>query len=337
MVSSFKEEPISLGAVVPCYRVSRQILPVLAAMPSVISKIYVVDDDCPERTGNLVEEKVTDPRVVVLYHDENQGVGGATISGYKRGLSDGISILVKIDGDGQMDPANVMQLAGPILAGQADYTKGNRFFKVKEIGEMPLNRVLGNIALSFMSKLSTGYWNIFDPTNGYTAIHSAVAQELPFESLSKSFFFESDLLYHLNTLGAKVQNVPMAAMYGDGSSSLVVKRIVPEFLYKHARNAFRRIFYNYFLRDFSLASVQLCVGFVLVAFGFGFGVATWREVAVTGINASAGTVMLVALPVLLGIQLILSFLAYDMSCSPEVPIHPMLEMRRGWETDQSLS
>lgn len=165
------------------------------------------------------------------------------MTGYRAALKDGIDIIVKIDSDGQMDPALIIDFVGPIVDGEADYTKGNRFFELEKVKSMPRIRLIGNAILSFMCKLSSGYWNLFDPTNGFTAIHADVARRLPFNSISKRYFFESDILFRLNTLRAVVIDIPMEAEYGDEISNLKISRIVGEFLVKHSKNFIKRIFY----------------------------------------------------------------------------------------------
>jgi glycosyltransferase involved in cell wall biosynthesis len=232
--------------------------------------------------------------------------------------------VVKIDGDGQMDPTLLPQFIAPILEGYADYTKGNRFFDLSELSQMPFVRLLGNAVLSFMSKISSGYWDIFDPTNGYTAIHARVIEHLPLEKISARYFFESDMLFRLNTLRCKVMDVPMDAHYGDEKSNLKISSVLFDFLFKHTRNFFKRLFYNYFLRDLSPASLELLVGPALLGFGVAYGTTQWRSSAVQDVNTAPGTVMLAAIPVLMGFQLILSFLNHDMQSTPKNAIHPRL-------------
>ena len=214
------------------------------------------------------------------------------------------------------------------MAGEADYTKGNRFFDLEEIRAMPKVRLFGNAVLSLMTKLSSGYWDLFDPTNGYTAIHAEVARHLPFGKISQRYFFETDILFRLNTLRAVVVDVPMDAKYGDEVSNLRISKIVGEFLIKHARNFMKRIFYNYFLRDLSLASIELPLGLVLLMAGTGFGGYHWLESAREGVATPAGTVMLAALPILMGLQLVLAFLGYDIATVPRRPRHRGLRARR---------
>jgi len=310
-----------IAVVIPCFKVAKHILGVIQHIGREVSQIYVVDDCCPEQTGRWVEEHCTDPRVRVIFNTENKGVGGAVMTGYVAALADDMSVIVKVDGDGQMDPRLIPDFVAPILSGQADYTKGNRFFDLEEIRQMPSTRLFGNTALSFMTKLSSGYWDLFDPTNGYTAVHAEVVRYLPLHKISTRYFFETDMLFRLNTLRAVVVDVPMDARYADEVSNMKISRIAGEFLTKNLRNMVKRIFYNYYLRDMSLASFELPVGIILLLFGTTFGIWHWAESVHSGIVTSAGTVMLSALPVLIGIQFILAFIGYDVQSIPKRPLH----------------
>jgi hypothetical protein len=189
---------------------------------------------------------------------------------------------------------------------------------------MPWPRLLGNAALSFLTKLSTGYWQLFDPTNGYTAIHRSVLALVPIEHVAQRYFFESDLLYQLNQLRAVVHEMPMSASYADESSSLRPLRMIGPFLFGNARNFARRLVYSYFIRGFSLASVELLLGAGGLLFGLGFGARTWWTSIASGVPATAGTVMLAALPLILGLQLVLSWLAFDIAAEPRYPVSPGL-------------
>ncbi len=324
MSSNLIEKPLSaarIAVVIPSYKVTGHIAEVIAAIPPLVWRIYVIDDACPNGSGKFVEANVRDDRVRLLYHQQNQGVGGAVMTGYRAAITDGAEVIVKVDGDGQMDPGLISNFVEPILAGEADYTKGNRFFDLEEIRAMPKVRLFGNAILSLMAKLSTGYWDLFDPTNGYTAIHTDVAKHLPFSKISQRYFFETDLLFRLNTMRAVVIDVPMDAQYGDEVSNLNISKIVSEFLVKHVRNFLKRIFYNYYLRDLSLASIELPLGLVLLVAGTGFGGYHWLESAREGVAAPAGTVMLAALPILMGLQFVLAFLGYDIASVPRRPRH----------------
>jgi dolichol-phosphate mannosyltransferase len=317
-----------IAVVVPCYRVAAHVVQVVRDIGPEVTRIYCVDDACPEGSGALVEEAFSDSRVRVIRLAENQGVGGAVMAGYAEAVAEGMDVIIKIDGDGQMDPALIPTFVAPIMRGEADYVKGNRFFDLRHIRRMPLVRRIGNLGLSFMSKASTGYWDVFDPTNGYTAIHGDVAALLPLDSISRRYFFETDMLFRLNTLRAVVVDMPMDARYGDERSNLRVSRIAGEFLAKHVRNLGKRILYNYFLRDLSIASIELLVGTALLSFGLAFGGWHWYMSSYSGVPASVGTVMLPALALLMGLQLILAFLGYDIASVPRRPLHPRLLGRR---------
>ncbi|WP_081818586.1 glycosyltransferase family 2 protein [Pseudomonas sp. PH1b] len=309
-----------IAVVIPSYKVKKNILSVIEAIGQEVTRIYVVDDCCPDGTGDFLENNCNDGRLLVIRHIENQGVGGAVMTGYQAAIDEDVDIIIKVDGDGQMDPRLIPSLISPIIDGRADYTKGNRFFDLEEIRAMPNLRLFGNAALSFMTKLSSGYWNLFDPTNGFTAIHTNVAKSLPFNKISRRYFFETDMLFRLNTLRAVVVDIPMSAKYGDEISNLKISKIIGEFSIKHARNFAKRIFYNYYLRDMSLASIELPLGLGFLLFGLIFGTYQWANSASTGLPSSAGTVMLSALPVIIGLQLTLAFLGYDINSVPNNPL-----------------
>lgn len=310
-----------IAVVVPSYKVTEHIEGVIDAIPDFVWRIYCVDDACPEESGVFITQSIRDKRVLVLTHEANKGVGGAMVSGYKQALIDGADIVVKIDGDGQMDPGLIFNFVQPIIDGVTDYTKGNRFHRIEDVQAMPAVRLFGNAVLSFMTKMSSGYWNLFDPTNGYTAIRADVLRDLPLDKLSERYFFESDMLFRLNTLRAMVTDVPMRAVYAEENSNLNIGKILLPFLTGHARNFGKRLFYNYFLRDFNIASIELVLGLSLFVFGLVFGLVQWESSISSGAPASAGTVMLSALPIIVGVQLLLSFLQYDIQAVTKFPVH----------------
>lgn len=318
-----------IAVVIPSYKVIDHIMGVINTMPSQVDKIYVIDDKCPVGSGDFVEANNTDPRVVVVRNEVNKGVGGAVMHGYRRAIEDGMDVIVKVDGDGQMDPRLIPKFIAPIVNEQADYTKGNRFYDLRHISRMPFIRLFGNAVLSFMTKFSTGYWDSFDPTNGFTAIDSRIAKVLPFEKISERYFFETDILFRLNTFRANVVDIPMDAHYADEESNLKISKILSEFLFKHIRNFGKRIFYNYFLRDLSIASLELVFGVGMVMFGVIFGGYRWALSAINNTPTPFGTIMLAALPVLVGIQLVLAFLSYDYAATPKTPVSPKLDPKLG--------
>ena len=326
-------ETLKIAVVIPCYKVKAHIQGVVAAIGPEVSNIYLVDDCCPEQSGNHALYHINDPRIKVIKNSTNLGVGGAVMRGYQQALLEDATIIVKIDGDGQMNPHLISQLIQPILDKTADYTKGNRFYNLETLRVMPNIRLFGNAILSFLTKLSSGYWDIFDPTNGFTAIHAHVASHLPFDKISKRYFFESDMLFRLNTLRAVVLDVPMDASYGHEISNLNVYQIIGEFLFKHTKNFFKRIFYNYYLRNMSIASIELPIGLGLFLFGTIFGCIEWIHHAKQHVSTPTGTIMLATLPTLMGLQLILAFMNYDISAIWRDPLH--LRMPKKQESKQS--
>lgn len=313
--------------VVPCYKVTDHVLGVLDAIGPEVARIYCIDDACPDHSGDLIERECHDPRVTVLRHEVNQGVGGAVLAGYQAALTEGADIIVKVDGDGQMDPALIPMLIMPILDGGADYTKGNRFYHLNDIRGMPALRIFGNASLSFLTKLSTGYWNLFDPTNGFTAIHAHAASLLRFEQIAKRFFFESDMLFHLGLEKAVVIDVPIRAHYGTEVSNLKITQIFFPYLSRHFSNTVKRIFYNYYIRDFSIASLEIILGITSLLFGVVYGLTSWATAIHTEHPSAAGTVMLAALPTIVGIQMLFNAINFDIQNVPSYPLQRLVFKR----------
>ncbi|MCB0340453.1 MAG: glycosyltransferase family 2 protein [Bdellovibrionales bacterium] len=320
---------MKLAVVIPCFRVRKHILSVLEGIPENVHRIFVVDDACPERTGELVLQECKDKRVSVITHDGNQGVGGATLTGFKAAVDEGMEILIKLDGDEQVDPALIPVLVKPLLNYEADYTKGNRFYDLESLREMPALRLVGNSILSLISKAATGYWDLMDPTNGFLAIHSSVFNLLPIEKISKRFFFENDLLFRLSTIRAVARDVPMASKYGSEISNLDIPLILLTFPMKFVSRTIKRIIYSYFVRDFNICSMQLIVGIVLLIFGVVFGMFYWISNSALGIVTPTGTVMIAAILVILGFQLLLAAITYDVMNLPKIPLSSSLHSTFG--------
>jgi dolichol-phosphate mannosyltransferase len=309
-----------IAVVIPCYRVRDTILGVIERIPKTVEAIICVDDSCPEHAGDFVEAECRDPRVVVIRNPKNLGVGGAMIAGYQAALGRGMDIVVKIDGDGQMDPAILPDFVDPLISGLADYTKGNRFFWPRSIYGMPVLRLIGNAGLSFLTKASSGYWRIMDPTNGYTAIHSVALRALPLDRVANRYFFESDMLFRLYNARAVVLDIPMDSRYANEKSSLSIYRVLLPFLLMNLRNLGKRFIYSYFVRDFNMASVMTIIGLPLLIFGVIFGTIGWIDSSRLGTTASAGTVMVAALPIIVGLQLLLSALSFDLNNQPQIAL-----------------
>lgn len=305
-----------IAVVIPAYKVKNQILEVVNSIPEIVSQIYVVDDKCPESCGEFLQQSYDGNRLKVIFNEKNLGVGGAVKEGYKQFLKDDqAEVIVKLDGDGQMDPSLIKGLVNSILLNQTDYSKGNRFNNLRSLKGMPTMRLFGNSVLSFLNKFVNGYWHIMDPTNGFTAIHKDTLHKLELDKIDNRYFFESDMLFRLSLVRARVEDFSMQALYADEESNLRIGKILFEFPPKYCVRFIKRIGYNYFLRDFNAGSLQLFMGTLLFMFGVIFGSINWLNSVNTGVEASAGTIMLSALPVILGFQLLLGFLNYDIQSS----------------------
>ncbi len=314
-----------VAVVIPCYRVEHKIGPLIASLPPFLKHIIVVDDASPDETAAIVMEAAKqDSRIILLRHPGNQGVGGAMLTGFRKALALNAQIVVKLDGDGQMDPAHLPNLLQPIIQGRADYTKGNRFRDFQALQKMPVIRRVGNMGLGFLTKAATGYWNLFDPTNGFVAIHGKVLAQLPLARIDRSYFFETSMLANLYLLGAVVKDVPMPAHYGDEVSSLSVWRSLVEFPVKLLKTFLRRLLLKYMIYDFSMASIYIIAGLPLLLFGLIFGISRWVQYSALKLPAPTGTVMLPTLSVLLGIQFLIAAIEIDLRSTPREPISPQL-------------
>ena len=243
-------------------------------------------------------------------------MGGAVKRGYEEALSLGAEIVVKLDGDGQMNPTDIDALIFPLVSRRADYSKGNRFDQLDQLFAMPKIRLIGNAVLSLLSKISSGYWSITDPTNGFTAITRQALRKMEVAKVSNRYFFESDMLFRLNLAGAVVQDVSMPARYGGEKSNLSVGRSVFEFGWKHYVNFNKRIFYRYYLREWSIASLEWPLALLFFAFGAIFGLNALIVSDQTGNPVTAGQVTLTAMTIIMGMQLFLSFVSYDVQAEP---------------------
>ena len=307
-------DSLRVAVVIPSYKVSKHITRVIETLPEEIDDIIVVDDACPESSGN-VAQGLQNGKVEVFWHTENKGVGGAMKTGYEAALKNGAHVVVKLDGDGQMYPNQIHNLLIPLLTNKADYAKGNRLYSLKTVKSMPKVRLFGNVVLSFLSKISTGFYQIFDPNNGFTAISADALNLLEFSEINERYFFESDMLYQINSVGLQAVDVPMAAIYGEEVSNLRVGHSIFYFLARHTKNAIKRIFLTYFVRDFSVATLQLILGVAIGTWGVVLGVTSWLHSMHSGIPSQPGTIVLVAILCITGLQLLISFINYDISLS----------------------
>jgi glycosyltransferase involved in cell wall biosynthesis len=309
-----------IAVVIPSYRVAPHIAGVVAAVPSFVAHIVVVDDCSPDDVAAALRD-VRDPRLVLVRHEENQGVGGALKTGYDVAARLGARVLVKIDGDGQMNPKFIPELVRPILDGESDYTKGNRFLHPSALRRMPAVRRIGNVGLTFLAKLSSGYWEMFDPSNGYTAIHVDAWKRLRPEHIARRYFFETSMLIELGCQRAVVRDVPMPARYADEKSSLSVGKVLFEFPPKLLAGFLRRVRARYFLHDFTPVSLFVLVGSGSLAWSLLWGGFHWWRSAHSGVPARTGTIMIAVVTLILGVQFLLQAIAMDVQNAPTKPLH----------------
>ncbi len=303
-----------IGVVIPSYKVRKFLKKVVSDLPEYIDYIIVIDDACPENSFQVVQGI---EKVVLVKHNVNSGVGAAVISGYKKALELDVDIVIKIDGDGQMDNNHIPSLILPLIQGEADYTKGNRFRDFKALKEMPKIRLFGNSVLSFLSKVASGYWSIMDPTNGFTAITKESIEILDLDKISQRYFFESDMLINLNINNKVVKDISMPAQYGEEKSSLSVKKIILQFPPKIIKGLMKRIFYKYYIYNFDMASIYIILGLPLFLFGMIFGVIKWSYSIQNQVDTSIGTVMLATLPIILGVEFLLQAINIDITNEPK--------------------
>jgi len=303
--------------VIPSYRAAGTIVDVVREALKQADVVIVVDDACPERSGQVVREAYDgDGRVQVIERDRNGGVGAATKTGIGAALDQGADVIVKLDADGQMDPAFISSIRrlfnhDPSLV----CVKGNRFFDSNVINLMPRTRLIGNAVLSLLVKCASGYWNAIDPTNGYLAFNGPLLKVLPWKSFADSYFFEMSVLCELGLKRLPILELEMPAIYTSGPSSLAISRVIFEFPPHLFRLTIRRLLIQYFIFDVNLGSLYCVFGLLLALFGLSFGVYEWIEAAITHISRATGTIMLAAVTFLMGFQLLLNALMYDVQFS----------------------
>lgn len=310
-------EGARIAAVVPAFNEEKMIATVIETMPDFVDHIVIVDDCSTDGTSDVVRAS-TDPRIRLIRHEVNAGVGGAIITGHRAAVAAGSDVNVVMAGDAQMDPAYLPALLERVTTQGYGFAKANRFFSPESFHGMPKHRIFGNIVLSFMTKLASGYWNLFDPQNGYTAIRTEVLRRIDLDRVAPRYSFENDLLIHLNILQVPAVDVPIPAVYGAEVSSIRLSKVVPELVSLLTRGFWRRIWYRYVLWSFSPIALLLVLGLALFAFGLGVAIWVCFQVAAS-VVATAATVMLGALPLMIGTQMLISALQLDIQASPSTP------------------
>ena len=302
--------------VIPAYKASSTVLSVAKRACCYADHVIVVDDNCPFSSGQVVNKHKGLLPITVLTHSSNRGVGAATKTGFLLALEMGASIIVKLDADNQMDPALVPLLIQPILDGQADCSKGNRFANKIVFLEMPLYRLVGNIALSFITKLSTGYWELFDPTNGFVAFSSETLKQLDLKKIHNRFLFETDMIYFCGLLNTSYFQLNMLPDYQDHMSSLNPSSEMPRFLIRNIEHLIKRLYLDYLVCDFNSGSISLIL--FLFSFLSAFVIALWRIYlgSFNGLETPNGIIAIFIVLAIASIQSLLNFLYFDATQKP---------------------
>lgn len=301
-----------ITVVIPCYKVAAHIETTVAGLPDWVDRVVLVNDCSPDHSINLLHKLAeTNPTVTVLENPKNLGVGGAMVTGFRHALQTETDIIVKMDGDGQMNPTYLPELLQPLCDKQAEFAKGNRFNDFDALKRMPASRRVGNLGLSFLIKAASGYWDVFDPSNGFIAITKDTLKRIDLEKLAPRYFFESSLLIELYYTGARIQDVPMPAIYGEEVSNLSVTKTLFGFPPKLMKALLRRILLSYFIYDFSITSIYMLAGLPMFLYGLTYGIVKWIHFASMDVAAPTGTVMLAVLPFILGFQMLLSAIQHD--------------------------
>jgi glycosyltransferase involved in cell wall biosynthesis len=309
---------MSLAIVIPCFKVEKHIEVVIKSIPDSVDFIIAVDDFSPDNTSYILKSIAKkNSRLYYIRHEVNKGVGGAMITGFNKAFELGAEIIVKIDGDGQMNLNYLPQFIEPILSNKADLTKGNRFKNYKALKSMPIFRRIGNLGLSFLLKAASGYWNIFDPTNGFFAISAVKLKDFDLTRIHNRYFFESSLLieaYHNETV---IVDIPIDSFYGNEVSNLSITKVFLEFPPKLLKAFLRRIILKYFLNDFNIASLFIVVGIFFGTLGSWYGISNFIYFSKINQGAPTGTVVIPTLLITLGTQLILSAIQFDINNYPK--------------------
>ena len=300
----------------PCYKTGKNAFNLATECLKYVDKVICVDDNCPQKTGRLIDKLKNNSDICVLYHTFNKGVGGATKTGIQYALDNGAEIVIKIDSDGQMPPALIPKLVKPIVLEMTEFTKGNRFRSIEVFRRMPIIRLFGNIGLSFLTKLSTGYWELFDPTNGFLAIHKDVLKKININKLDNRYFFETDLLFRCSLSDILISEISMDAIYKGERSNMSPILEISNFFLRHLTLIPKRIFYQYFLLDFNPGSISILISFVMGLSAFTLGISSFVIGTISNEPTELGIQILFLVLAIISSQFFINFIYYDSSQKP---------------------
>jgi len=306
-----------VAVVIPAYNEEQLIAPTVSGVPEFVDRIYVVDDRSKDGTVAAVRD-LSDPRVELIEHERNEGVGGAIITGYRRALAERIDVTAVMAADSQMDPGDLEALVAPVARGEVDYAKANRLFTGQAWQLIPRYRYLGNAVLSLLTKVASGYWHVADSQSGYTAIGLPMLELLDLDRIYRRYGFPNDMLVHLNVWNARVRDYPSRPIYGVGErSGIKLRKVVPTISWLLAKGFFWRMLQKYVIRDFHPLVFFYLLGFLMTAIGLALGIAE-TVLRLLGNQVSVATVVLVALLLIFGSQFTLFAMWFDMESNKDL-------------------
>jgi len=310
-------EGMRVAVVVPAHDEEALIGETLATIPEFVDRIYVVDDRSHDATAARAQA-AADPRIEVIVHEENRGVGAAIVTGYRRALADGADVACVMAADGQMDPGDLETIAGTVARGEIDYAKANRLFTGQAWQLMPRHRYLGNAVLSMLTKIASGYWHVADSQSGYTAISRELLERLDLERIYPRYGFPNDMLVHLNVWNARVRDIPSRPIYGQGERSEIrLWRVIPTIAWLLLKGFFWRLREKYVIRDFHPLVFFYAFGILLTVTGLALG-AVETILRLAGNELTTPTMILVALLLISGSQFTLFAMWFDMESNKDL-------------------
>ena len=305
-----------VAVVVPAYDEEKLIGTTLATIPDFVDQVYVVDDASRDATAERARDG--GERVEVITHEQNEGVGAAILTGYRRAREDGVDVTAVMAGDNQMDPADLEAIVGPVARGEVDYAKANRLFTGRAWELIPRTRYLGNAVLSLLTKIASGYWHVADSQSGYTAISQQTLDLLDLDRIYKRYGFPNDMLVHLNVINARVRDVPSRPVYGVGEDSGIrLRRVIPSISWLLIKAFFWRMREKYVIRDFHPLVFFYVFGILFSLLGLVLGV-TVTVLRILGNDLTVATVVLVALLLIAGLLFTLFAMLFDMESNREL-------------------
>ena len=320
----------SIAVVVPAYQEERLISKTLSTMPEFVDSIIVVNDGSTDRTKGKIEECASiDPRIILLNHEKNRGLGQSLIDGYLKALEMSLDVIAVMAGDAQMAPGDLIKVVSPIVEGKVDYVKGNRLFYPGVAAKMPKHRLIGNAILTFLTKFATGYWQVVDPQCGYTAISKEALAAIPIETMIQGYGYNAHILNMLNLQNMRVADVLVEPIYGEEKSAIKLKSYIPKVSKLLIRLFFRRLTNKYMLRDFN----PLCLSYLL---GLFFLLILSLPLAIRIIYMyffkSGGfpqtTMLCFIFTSIAGLQTLLSAIQYDMLDNKDLFVHTSFQKNK---------